>query len=371
MVNDTDSKDDSRETMPGRQEFGEWPAGGLEQVAACPLCGNGARSTLHEGLEDHAFKSAPGKWTLRRCGGCGCGYLDPRPDSATIGLAYKRYYTHQGGPAESAFARLRRGVADAYLNDRFGTSYPNAIPGGHHLARFLPRSRRYLDVSYARHLGPVDQGNARLLDIGCGNGAFLQFATHLGWTAEGIDNDPAAVAAARAAGCSVVLGGLDELPFRKGHYRHVTLSHVIEHVHEPLKLLRQCFELLAPGGRLWLETPNLHSLGHEVFGPAWRGLEPPRHLVLFDRRTLTTALAGAGFSNIEFRAHPGVALFIWEQSRMIARASRSGIRPGWRTLLAMLPGAVVADYFSAFRADRSEFLTCIAFRPGGNGASSA
>ncbi len=347
----------------------EWPAAGLERVVACPLCGSDARSILHEGLQDHAFRSAPGKWTLHRCANCGCGYLDPRPNAATIGLAYERYYTHQGGPADSTFARLRRGIADAYLNDRFGTSYPDALPGGHHLARLLPRSRRYLDVSYARHLGTAEGDNTHLLDIGCGNGAFLQFATHLGWTAEGIDNDAAAVAAARAAGCNVVLGSLDDLPFRKGHYRHVTLSHVIEHVHDPLKLLGQCLELLAPGGRLWLETPNLQSVGHDVFGSAWRGLEPPRHLVLFDQRTLTLALAGAGFSGIEFRAHPGVALFIWEQSRMIARASRTGVRGGWRKILATLPGAIVADYWSALRTDSSEFLTCIAFRPGGKGRS--
>lgn len=371
MANDTDSKDASRVTSPRQHEFGEWPAGALERIAACPLCGSGTRSTLHEGLQDHAFKSAPGKWTLRQCGDCGCGYLDPRPDAATIGLAYERYYTHKDGPADPGLVRLWRRIADAYANDRYGTAYPNALSGGRHLVKFLPRMRRYLDVSLARHLGNPEGENIRLLDIGCGNGTFLQFAKHLGWAAEGIDNDAAAVAAARAAGCNVVSGGLDELPSRPGHYRHVTLSHVIEHVHDPLKLLRQCLELLIPGGRLWLETPNLQSLGHDVFGAAWRGLEPPRHLVLFDRRTLATALASAGFSEIEFHEHPGVALFIWEQSRMIARASGHGVRAGWRTLMAAVPGAVVADYCSALCRDKSEFLTCTAFRPGGEARAGA
>ena len=124
----------------GRHEFGEWPAAGLERVVACPLCGSGARSTLHEGLQDHAFKSAPGKWTLRQCTECRCAYLDPRPDAATIALAYKRYFTHASGPADSPFARLRRRIADAYLNDRYGTSYPDALPGGQHVARLLPEA---------------------------------------------------------------------------------------------------------------------------------------------------------------------------------------------------------------------------------------
>jgi 2-polyprenyl-3-methyl-5-hydroxy-6-metoxy-1,4-benzoquinol methylase len=355
--------------MTTRQhEFPDWPSDGLERVIACPLCGNGARATLHKGLRDHAFKSAPGTWTFRLCLGCRCAYLDPRPDAATIGLAYKRYFTHQSGPgpADSRLARLRRRIATAYLNDRYGTSYPNALPGGQHLLRFLPRSRGYLDVNYARHLGSAAGDNKRLLDVGCGNGAFLQFAAHLGWKAEGIDNDAAAVAAARAAGCNVVHGTLDEVPFRKRWYQHITLSHVIEHVYDPLKLLRQCLELLVPGGRLWLETPNLQSVGHEVFGPSWRGLEPPRHLVLFDRSSLTSALVAAGFSGVEFTVHPGVTAFMWTQSRMIARATRESRQGVSRKLLASLSGALIAEFYSALRTDKSEFLTCIAYRPNAN-----
>lgn len=205
----------------------------------------------------------------------------------------------------------------------------------------------------------------RLFDIGCGNGAFLRFAGQLGWSGEGIDNDVAAVAAAREAGCNVVHGSLDDLPSRERRYRHVTLSHVIEHVHDPLKLLRQCLKLLVPGGRLWLETPNLQSTGHDVFGAAWRGLEPPRHLVLFDRSTLTSALARAGFSGVEFLSHPGVTAFMWLQSRMIARATRDKTPSPPRKLMASLPGGIVAECGAALRPEKSEFLTCIAYRPGG------
>jgi SAM-dependent methyltransferase len=352
---------------------GEWPATGLEKVVACPLCGSGARSTLHEGLQDHAFKCAPGKWTLYRCTGCGGAYLDPRPDAATIGLAYQRYFTHESGrrPVDSLFTRLRRGIADAYLNHRYGMSYPNALPGGYCLSMLFPRSRGYLDVSFGRHLGLPEGDNRRLLDVGCGNGAFLQFAAHLGWIAEGIDNDASAASAARAAGCNVVSGSLDDLPMRHGSYRHVTLSHVIEHVHDPQKLLRQCRDLLVPGGRLWLQTPNLQGVGHDVFGPSWRGLEPPRHLVLFNRSALTSALAGAGFSGINFLAHPGVTTFIWQESRMIARAVRKNGATGRPKLMASIPGAFIAEIYSALRTDRSEFLTCIAYRPGEKGRPGA
>lgn len=347
-------------------DFGEWPAHGLERVPLCPLCGGDRRSVLHAGLRDYAFKTAPGEWVLQRCADCGCAYLDPRPNAATIALAYARYYTHSdrrgGPPEESGFARLRRRIAYAYLNTRFGASYPDAFPGGEHIARLFPRKRAYLDVTHARNLGKATGDNTRLLDVGCGNGEFLRFAALLGWVAEGVDVDAAAVAAARASGCNVTHGSLEELPFRAGSYRHVTLSHVIEHVHDPVKLLRQCLALLVPGGRLWLQTPNLRSVGHSVFGPSWRGLEPPRHLVLFDQRSLAAALAAAGFSDVAFREHPGNTTFIWEESRRIARMARQGARVR-RRLFALPPGALLAEAWSALRVEKSEFLTCIAFRP--------
>jgi 2-polyprenyl-3-methyl-5-hydroxy-6-metoxy-1,4-benzoquinol methylase len=359
MTHHTESEVLSGVAFVGQHRFGEWPAEGLESVQACPLCGSRARSTLHEGLQDHAFGTAPGAWTLRRCAHCACAYLDPRPNKAAIPLAYARYYTHHSRSGAS----LRQRFAEAYLKARYGMPYPNAFPGGQYAAMLFPRKRAYLDVFYARHLETATGDNKRLLDVGCGNGEFLQFAAHLGWQAEGIDVDAAAVAAARAAGCNVTHGSLDALPFAADTYRHVVLSHVIEHVYEPLKLLRRCLALLAPGGRLWLQTPNLQSVGHEVFGPSWRGLEPPRHLVLFDRRSLTAVLGEAGFSGIEFREQPGVTTFIWEESRKIARSSGRHPRGG-RRLLAMPPGAALAEMWSARDLDKGEFLTCIAYRAG-------
>ncbi len=41
----------------------------------------------------------------------------------------------------------------------------------------------------------------------------------------------------------------------------ITLSHVIEHVHNPLDILDGCYAALKPGGSIWLETPNFDSQG--------------------------------------------------------------------------------------------------------------
>jgi predicted SAM-dependent methyltransferase len=117
----------------------------------------------------------------------------------------------------------------------------------------------------------------------------------LGWQTFGLEPDPRAVEAARKRGLDVELGVLDESSFAPASFDAVTLNHVIEHLHDPVRTLRICRRILRPGGMLWLATPNLGSLGHARFGPAWRGLEPPRHLVLFTVEAARRALNSAGF----------------------------------------------------------------------------
>ncbi len=344
----------------------EWPAEGLESVDRCPVCGRTGRKKAHEDMRDYAFGAAPGRWTLWICAECSCGYLDPRPNKASIALAYSEYYTHQQiavAPAESRLARLRRRIAEAYLNEKYGASYPDALPGGSRIARFFPRSRAFLDTYYARQLPRASAAGGRLLDVGCGNGAFLQFASRWGWVAEGIDPDPVAVRAACSAGANVAQATLDDLPEGSGKFDHVTVSHVLEHVHDPVRLITQCFEVLAPGGRLWLQTPNLESLGHRVFGRAWRGLEPPRHLVLFNQSALHKQLRAAGFDSVRFFLHPGVSEYMWSQSRLIARKSKCAPDSFSLGLLSTSAGRRVSEIYTLAHPTRSEFLTCVAFRP--------
>lgn len=343
-----------------------WPADGLEDVPTCPVCGSADRRLLHAGLVDRAFGVAPGQWTLVRCGACRSAWLDPRPNRASIGLAYSGYYTHrptgeqEGGP----LSRLRRAVAVEYANSCIGTRFAGGLRGAQLLAYAFPRLRRYLDVRYRRHLPQSGGSGGRLLDVGCGNGEFLSCAEALGWQAEGIDVDPAAVAAAQGAGCNARVATLGDGSLKPRSYQHVNLSHVIEHVHDPLETLRRCRELLAPGGRLWLQTPNVESRGHAVFGAAWRGLEPPRHLALFSRSALADLLHRAGLEAVEFKRHPAVALFIWEESRAILSMMPVSHMDGWRTALARsLPAAIAADYASILRPSAEEFLTCVAYRP--------
>ena len=118
----------------------------------------------------------------------------------------------------------------------------------------------------------------------------------LGWVAEGLEPDPEAAERARAAGLPVTTASIEDEPFPRGAFDALTMSQVIEHVHDPGAALGACRRLLRPGGLLWLATPNLGGYGHAFYGRDWLGLDPPRHLVLFTRESLVRSVEQAGFT---------------------------------------------------------------------------
>ncbi|MEA3034949.1 MAG: hypothetical protein QOH04_708 [Sphingomonadales bacterium] len=296
---------------------GPWPEEDLERPGRCPACGNAARTILFDGLWDNAFFVAPGRWTLWRCGGCGSGYLDPRPTPQSIGRAYGRYYTHEEPwsppPPATRLQRIRAGLANGYRNARYGTRRQPAYRAGDRLARLSRRIRRPIDLAF-RFLDrrAADGERPKLLDVGFGSGAFLLQAREAGWDAAGVDFDPVAVEAARSRGLDVEVGGIDAVAGRRDSYDAVTLHHVLEHLHDPIAALATIYSMLKPGGRLQIGTPNLDGLGCEIYGRNWRGLEAPRHLVIFNRASLNDLLGRSGFTNIRYEpeeaAFPGLSL---------------------------------------------------------------
>lgn len=300
-----------------------WPAEDLEPMPFCPVCGGQERTLLFADLTDRVFGVAPGQWTLYRCTDCKSAWLDPSPSRATIGKAYESYYTHiaeddVAAQPRSAFIRQLHAWQNDYKNRRYGLARTPVGFGGRWLVSLLPSLRAKADTQ-CRHLRRLPAEGGRLLDVGFGNGSFLKIASEMGWNAEGIDFDPKAVEVARARGLNVRCASAADLSAHAEQYDVITISHVIEHVHEPLNLLRDLYRLLKPGGHLWLDTPNLSSLGAQRFGRNWQALDPPRHLVLFTPVSLRMSLIKVGFLQIHQHWHGMVLFSIYAESAAIAR----------------------------------------------------
>lgn len=307
--------------IPAPSSSEAWPSEDLEEIQECPLCGSNQREVLHTAMRDRIFFCAPGEWTIWFCKNCECAYLSPRPKVTSIGRAYGHYYTHATHSAPSKRNSLKiiyHSLRFAFFMEQSGGGSSSFYPtrfGAWIVSKIFGNQWKFHDA----RLYPPRNG-ARLLDIGCGGGDYLALANSIGWAAEGIDTDPNAVENALAKGCKARCGSVEEeLSRSAGLYDAITLSHVIEHLHNPVDTLKACRHLLRPGGRIWLATPRLDSAGHRRFGADWLHLDPPRHLVLFTEENLTSSLMAAGFLHPKFNPRGRHVLHVWKCSYAIRR----------------------------------------------------
>ena len=100
-----------------------------------------------------------------------------------------------------------------------------------------------------RHFDP----ETRLLDVGCGS-AWL--ADHFS-DYTGVDGSPEAVEAAARRGRTVLLADVEEpLPFEDGAFGGAVLKDLLEHVRDPVAVVREVRRVVAPGGRVFASSPD-------------------------------------------------------------------------------------------------------------------
>ena len=284
---------------------------------SCYLCGQPG-THLYKHLVDRLY-SVPGSWNIRRCSDSRCGllWLDPVPlDCSEF---YDTYYTHQDAAKHSAeettfSARLRWFVRfGAFRGSKTQTAGKRAVRAclGALTGFVFPP---LLDQALTAKTG-------RLLDVGCGDGDLVLAAQERGWQAEGVDSDSMAANFARRRGANVQAGSVAGQRYEGGTFDSIVMSHVIEHVSDPIDTLRECYRILKPGGRLVLATPDIESQFHQEFAQDWVHLDPPRHVHLFGPGTLSEVVRRAGFSKQRAFTALG-APFVYQASEQIRRTGK-------------------------------------------------
>lgn len=269
-----------------------------EPASRCPCCDVPGEIKI-QNCHDHVT-GLPGRWAFAECAQCGSLWLNPRPREDELARLYPENYKLTRGVV-NADVDLARGftasakmaaLASAYYYEsvrRAGDSQLGHV-FGRVAAPFLSRKAGYA-VRYLPH-----QPGARLLDVGCGNGAFIQRMKTLGWEVEGVEVDPITADLARKRGLTIYGGDVESLDLPSSRYDAITLTHVTEHFFHPREIFGILHRWLKPGGALVSLSPNPRGALRRIFRRDWYELDPPRHIFLPSATAYGRLLEPLGFA---------------------------------------------------------------------------
>lgn len=238
----------------------------------CCICGNSNATVIGSG-KDFEYHTSRETFSAMRCNSCGLVYLNPRP----VISEFKKIYP----PNYHAYN---------FSENNFGFPY-----------KVRSRIETWRLLKDCRGL----PGDARILDVGCGDGFHLSLLAKSGkknWSLEGVDIDRHAIEAATLKGLKVHMGTVEEVDLPEENYDLIFMIMTIEHVERPDKTVCSIKRLLKKGGRLVIVTDNTNSVDFTFFKEHyWGGYHFPRHWNLFSRHSLTRLAEKTGFEVISLK----------------------------------------------------------------------
>jgi 2-polyprenyl-3-methyl-5-hydroxy-6-metoxy-1,4-benzoquinol methylase len=256
----------------------------------CDLCGNDVDTILFH-ARDWRY-GIDGEYPVVECGNCGLVFVNPRPTRVKIGEHYPEEYAPYGNDAADKTNSL-----SAYLRQRiFGKTRSEESPW----------ATMFNSVEYRAFLS-APKSDSKMLDVGCGAGAYLSVWRNLGWKTEGVEfNEAVAKRTRKRLGIKVHVGSAETVQLPADEFDLVTMSHVLEHTFSPTQALLNIRGSLVRKGKLLLMVPNFESIDRMLFNENWAALDVPRHLYHFSPSTLSALLSKTGFSTtkIGFSAYP-------------------------------------------------------------------
>jgi len=240
--------------------------------ARCCICDANDAAPIGFGC-DYEYRTSSDTFRAVQCHACSLVYLNPRPDVSEFETIYPPNYH-----------------AFDFSEKDFGVVY-----------RVRSRLEAKRLLSFCADL-PAD---ARILDVGCGDGFHLKLLTQYGekgWTLEGVDLDERAVRMAERANLKVHLGSIEDLHLPEDSFDLAFMIQTVEHLEKPVEILSAVKNILKRGGRLVIVTDNTDAFDFKIFKKKyWGGYHFPRHWNLFNRKSFGRLAEKVGFETIEIK----------------------------------------------------------------------
>lgn len=134
-----------------------------------------------------------------------------------------------------------------------------------------------------------------MIDVGCGDGHFLQVAKRRGWNVYGTEYTDVAVEVCEKKGISMRKGKLNVDNYPPDFFDLVTSFEVIEHINNPNEDVANYNKVLRKGGVVYVTTPNFNSVSRDLLGVKWNVIEYPEHLSYYTVSTIKKIFVKNGF----------------------------------------------------------------------------
>jgi 2-polyprenyl-3-methyl-5-hydroxy-6-metoxy-1,4-benzoquinol methylase len=239
------------------------------------------------------------RYDYHRCDNCGFVFQYPLPSAEQISAFYpSEYEVYEEESRLKKVSGLRKSILKKY----YGYSHLNT--------NFFNDIICFISGLFSNKYEVQYKLNGKLLDVGCGNGRYLDGMKKLGWNIKGVEFNEGAVRVCNLSGLNVHHGDLFSANFETNSFDVINVSHVIEHVPNPNELFKELTRILNKNGTLIIKTPNSEALGRNFFNTNWYANDVPRHLYLFSERNLNVLadLCGLKITQLQTRSSPKIIL---------------------------------------------------------------
>lgn len=147
-----------------------------------------------------------------------------------------------------------------------------------------------------------------ILDIGCGSGNFLAQLDSEKFDKNGIEINKEGFDSSKKKGINVFNRDIADIDFAGKKFDVISFWHVLEHIHDPIELFRNIKKNINDNGVLIFQVPNTESFGFKYGKQNWFHLDSPRHLMLYNEKSIQKLCELVGFKIVsvsnEFYDYP-------------------------------------------------------------------
>lgn len=259
----------------------------MKELKKCEICGKKFFQFLFK-LTDKNL-GVPGEFNFVKCENCGLIFMNPQPSSNELQKHYpkEKYYSlgKINKKENSLKTRIRIFFYEIYFNSKNNNYMLKIIFSP---LKFFVRGTR---------ISP----DKKLLDIGSGSGQFLYEMKQFGMECYGVEPGDFDKIIAREEGLRIKKSNLIRTRYPSNFFDLITMNHVLEHINNPSKTIKEIHRILNKKGLLIIGVPNFNSLAYSIFKKNWYQLDAPRHLFNYSNKNLNDLLKKERFKIIKVR----------------------------------------------------------------------